>query len=122
MNLLEKLRNKSQSEKSKLLWITVGVASTIVFLVWLVVMPKDYLANKDERNKHLDNLKGGIQGTFSGQEFDELRDSVDKLKNIDHEMIQSEGISDKPSDDSQAEVQPENPNNTGSKNRLPLEE
>ena len=121
MSWLEKLRNKSQSEKKKLLWIVMGITSVIVFLVWLTAIPKDYLNKEGEKKEHLADLQGAIQGTFSGQEFDELQDSVDKLKNIDGEMIGLEETLDKSADDSQLDTQPED-TDIKPKNRLPLEE
>ena len=117
MNFFEDLRNKPREERKKLLWIITGVASVIIFIIWFILAPKDYLNKDNDGRVHLSDLKGEIQDSFSGTEFDELQDNVDKLKNVSGDDVPIDeltGSADEYSEGTKTE-------NIKPKNRLPLE-
>ncbi|MFH2104817.1 MAG: hypothetical protein ABII72_01125 [Parcubacteria group bacterium] len=116
MNWLESLQEKSRPEKNKLLWIAAGVITVMVIVIWISAIPKDYLKKQEVTGPRVSDLKGALQESFSGTEYNELQDNINKLKNVSDEVPKPEEMTEdtnQPMEESST-IKPEN--------RLPLEE
>jgi hypothetical protein len=80
MDFLDNLRNKSRRERTKILWISVGVSSFLIFVLWLFVFPKDYFRESQE-GKKLSDLRGELN--VSDQEFEEFKKNIGLLDDFD---------------------------------------
>ncbi|MBU1177839.1 hypothetical protein KJ903_01340 [Patescibacteria group bacterium] len=92
MKYFQDLKNKSVPERKKFLWLVAGITSALMLLVWLIVIPKDYLARENAGESQFSSLKGQIQESLSGEEYNQMQGGVDKIKTIDGEIPQLEEI------------------------------
>ena len=85
MPIFKNLHNKTPKEKRKLLWIFTGISTLIIFILWILIFPKDYLDNK-EGQKSFTDIKDEFDNSEENKQFDQYMDSLEIFENFDEQM------------------------------------
>lgn len=85
MSIFNNIQNKAPKEKRRLLWIFTGISTLIIFILWIVIFPKDYLDNK-EGQKSFSDLKEEFDNSEENKQFDEYMNSLEIFQNFDKQM------------------------------------
>ena len=96
MSFLDDLQNKPGKEKTKILWILVGISTFLIFTLWLFVFPKNYL-KEGQNEKKLGDLKSELN--ISDQDFEEFKKNIGLLEDFEEglsfeELQEKIGVTD----------------------------
>lgn len=125
MPILNNLHNKTPKEKRRLLWIFTGASTMVIFILWIVIFPKDYLDNK-EGQKSLGDIKEEFDNSEENKQFDQYMNSLEIFENFDEKM-DIDSLIDKAQNSSTKQMSSSNENNVNEieektyYNRLPIE-
>lgn len=119
IKFIQELRDKPEKDRRKILIIASGVTAVVILLVWLIIIPKDYLKKENHGESQFSGLSGQVKDGFSGENLNELQKGLDGLKDIKDGNMQLDQINQ-----SEENVPaPKTKNDVAKpKNRLPLEE
>jgi hypothetical protein len=85
MPILKNIQSKPPREKRKMLWILVGSSAVIIFILWIVVFPKDYLEKKDDQ-KSFGELREEFENSEENKQFDEYMNSLEIFEQFDENL------------------------------------
>lgn len=125
MPILKNIQSKSPREKRKMLWILVGSSAIVIFILWIVVFPKDYLEKKDDQ-KSLGEIREEFENSEENKQFDEYMNSLEIFdqfeENLDFEDILNEAQNTEINSNNSQGIENNSDYEPRQKLRLPLEQ
>ena len=85
MSFLQNLQDKPRAARVKILWTTAGIASVLLFIGWLVFIPKKYPAEENKVGM-FSSLKGEVKDGLVGEEYQNIKKSLGEFEQIKTEV------------------------------------